>query len=145
MGVYTNEDLVQKALSVIYQKYKEVQFEKGILPWAYAILDNVFKSEYQTETRRKEIYEDNIAKLKTLFDNQVSAADEIAYHELIAEIRQALNRLTKKQKSVLELKLKGFTGSEIMDRLVITRNVMDIRFFRGLQKLREILETRGVM
>ncbi len=145
MNVRTNGDLVQKALMIIYQKYKELEFEKGILPWAYTILDNVMKADYQTEIRRDTILTDNIDHLLEIYGNKKSAADEVSYQELVDEIWQALNRLSNKEKQIFELKLKGYSGVEIKNRLGLKRNTMDVTIFRGTKKLKQILEKRGVI
>lgn len=144
MNIKTNEDLVQKSLIIIYEKYIEMEFEKGILPWAYTVLDNVIKTDYQTEKRRNTILSENIDQVAETFGNKGSLVDEVNHSELTDDIWDALHQLNEKDKQVLELKLKGYSGDEIMNKLSLKRSALDVRVFRAYQKLKKILEKKGV-
>ena len=121
-----------------------MEFEKGILPWAYTVLDNVIKTDYQTEKRRNTILSENIDQVAETFGNKGSLVDEVNHSELTDDIWDALHQLNEKDKQVLELKLKGYSGDEIMNKLSLKRSALDVRVFRAYQKLKKILEKKGV-
>jgi len=144
MNIKTNEDIVQEALTIIYEKYKETEFKKGFMPWAYTIVDNVTKGDYRKEKRRKDLIDKNIEKLYKIDENIKSATDDLSEWELDEEIMRALNQLSNKQKAIFELILKGFSRDEIQRQLGLSRNVLDVCVFRGRKKIKQELEKRGV-
>ncbi len=141
----TNEDLVHDALSVIYKKYKQQIFKTGILPWAYKILENIIMVNSKTSARRNSILKENMDSVSEIYENTICIEKKVSDKNLIDEVRNALNKLNNKEKEILKLKLKGFTGEEIQKKLGLTRNVMDVRVFRGMKKLRKLLEKNGVL
>ncbi len=141
----SNEDLVHEALTIICEKYKTIEFEIGILPWAYGVLDRVMSGEYRTKTRRETILNTHINEVIKLHDNYDSAEDHFASTELAEELWNALSQLNNKEKEIFRLKLEGFSGEEIQDKLGVSRTVMDVSVFRGRKKLRKKLENRGVL
>lgn len=140
-----NEDLVHEALVVIYEKYKDIEFEKGILPWAYGVLDKVVSGDFRTKNRRETILSKNkneVVKLHSHFD---SIEENVESLELSDEIWYALNQLNNTQKDIFKLKLEGCSGDEIQDKLKISRSTLDVSVFRGRKKLKKRLEKRGVL
>lgn len=141
----TNEDLVHEALIIIYEKYKEIEFDRGVLAWAYGVLDRVMSTDYRTKTRRESImnmHRDDVIKLH---DNNESVEEQIASSELTEQLWDALSQLNNKEKEIFKLKLEGFSGDEIQEKLGISRSSLDVTVFRGRKKLRKKLEKRGVI
>jgi RNA polymerase sigma factor (sigma-70 family) len=145
MDLNYNEDLIQKALVIILKKYKAIEFEKGIIPWAYTVLDNVIRGDYMKEIRRKNILAENKEDLIEFYGNKMSSEKAAEHQELIDEIWHALNSLSSKEKEVFQLKLKGHTSEEILNELKLKRNALDARVCRAHKKLRRILGKRGVL
>jgi len=141
----SNEDLVQEALMIIYEKYKAIEFERGILPWAYGVLDRVMSGDYRTKTRRDNILNTHINEVIRIHDSYDSAEDHFASTEMAGELWDAMSQLNNKEKEIFKLKLEGFSGEEIQKQLGISRTVMDVSVFRGRKKLRKKLEKRGVL
>ncbi|MBC8184486.1 sigma-70 family RNA polymerase sigma factor [candidate division KSB1 bacterium] len=139
MNVRTNEDIVQKALMVICQKYKYEKFKKGIIPYAYGVLDKIIMTDYQTEERRNKILNDNIDQVLEIFEDE-----EIIHGDLADEVWNALNQLNNTDKQILRLKLLGYTGAEIMAEFGLSRNALDVRVFRAYKKLKLIFKKREV-
>ena len=144
MNAQTNEDLVQDAMLVISEKYKITEFKKGILPWAYSVLDKIELSSYKKNSRRSELELDNVDSIKKIFIGQESTDEYIGYNELVAGIQKALKKLSDKEKDVFRLKLEGLSGTEIQEKLGLTREAFDTRVFRGVKKLRRELIKDGV-
>jgi len=141
----TNEDLVHETLLIIYEKYRNIKFERGILPWAFGVLDKVASGDFRTKTRRENILNGNKNEVLKLHSNFDSVEDKFASKELSKEIRCALNQLNDTEKEIFKLKLTGYTGDEIQEKLGISRSTLDVSVFRGRKKLRKRLEKRGVM
>lgn len=145
MGVRTAEDLVHETLVIIFEKYKDIEFDRGVLPWAYGILDKVMSGDYRRKIRRQNIMTENIAEVIKLHDDNESVEDELMSLELINEIQQALDHLNHKEKEIFALKLDGLSGEEIQDRLGVSRTTLDVSVFRGRRKLKKRLQKRGVI
>ena len=141
----SNEDLVHEALMIIYDKYKNIEFERGVLPWAYGVLDRVMSGDYRTKTRRENILNTHINDVMKLHENYNTVEDLFASTELAGELWDAMSQLNNKEKEIFKLKLQGFSGEEIQEKLGISRTVMDVSVFRGRKKLRKKLERRGVL
>jgi RNA polymerase sigma factor (sigma-70 family) len=141
----TNEDLVQEALVIIFEKYKNIDFERGVLPWAYGVLDRVMSGDYRTRIRRENILNSHINEVIKLHNNNESTEQKATSFEMADEIWGALSQLNNKEKEIFKLKLEGFSGDEIQEKLGISRTVMDVSVFRGRKKLRKKLEKRGVI
>ncbi len=141
----TIEDFIQEALIIIYEKYRDIEFEKGILPWAYGVLDRVMNGDYRTTTRRQNILAENRNEVVKIHQAHYSAEDEVTTSELSAEVWRALNQLSSKEKEIFRLKMEGYSGEEIQRKLGISRTALDVTVFRGRKKLREKLEKRGAI
>lgn len=141
----SNEDLVHEALLIIYEKYKDIEFERGVLPWAYGVLDRVMSGEYRTKMRRENILNSHINEVLKIHNNQTSGEEKATSFEITDEIWSALDQLNNKEKEIFKLKLQGFSGEEIQEKLGISRTVLDVSVFRGRKKLKKKLQKRGVL
>ncbi len=141
----SNEDLVHEALIIIYEKYKDIEFERGVLPWAYGVLDRVMSGEYRTGKRRESILNNHINEVINIHDHQDYSEEKATSFELVDEIWSALDQLNNKEKEIFKLKLQGFSGEEIQEKLGISRSVLDVSVFRGRKKLKKKLKRRGVL
>lgn len=145
MKVKTNEDLVQQAMVIVCEKYKNTDFEKGILPWAYAVLDNVMRDDRKTGIRRNELFHEHIDTIKEIYQQEEAGDEAAGFRELDDEIMRALSRLSNKEKTILKLKLGGHTTEEIQKQLGLTRNAVYKYLSDGRKKLSRLLEKRGAL
>lgn len=145
MNPKTNEDIVHDAMLIIYDKYKDVEFERGILPWAFGVLDKVMKGDYRTEIRRENLLQDNRHLALELHDWNQSLESCFDSNELVDEIKHCLNQLNATEKKIFKLIIKGYTREEIQNELGISRTVLDVSVFRGRKKLKKNLERRGAI
>jgi len=141
----SNEDLVHEALIIIYEKYKGIEFERGVLPWAYGVLDRVMSGDYRTKTRREQILHSHINDIIKIHNHQDCGEENATSFEMADEIWCALDQLNNKEKEIFKLKLQGFSGEEILKKLNISRTVLDVSVFRGRKKMRKKLQKRGVL
>jgi len=145
MSPRTDEDIVQEALVVVYDKYKQMEFENGILPYAYGVLDNIMRNDYKTGKRRNKILTDQVDRLFEIYGSYEPADKSLSYQELVAEIRSALAKLSNKEKAVIKPWLEGTPISEIYQHLNLRRNTVAVRLSRASKKLKQILKRRGVL
>ena len=141
----SNEDLVHEALIIIYEKYKDIKFERGVLAWAYGVLDRVMSGEYRTKSRRENILNSHINDVIKIHNHQECSEAKATSFEMADEIWNALDKLNNKEKAIFKLKLQGFSGEEIQEKLGISRTVLDVSVFRGRKKLKKKLQKRGVL
>ena len=144
-GMRTNEDLVHEALMIIYEKYRNIEFERGILPWAYGVLDKVISGNYRTETRRQKIINNHKIEVLKLHGLEDGVEDKYGSIELFDEISYALKYLNQTEREIFRLKFEGHSGEEIQQKLGISRSSLDVSVFRGRKKLKDRLEKRGVL
>lgn len=141
----TNEDLVHDAMLIIYDKYKETEFERGVLPWAFGVLDKVMKGDYRTELRRENILQENKNEVLELHDCNPSLENSFDSGELIDEIKESLLLLNNTEKNIFNYIIKGNTREEIQHKLGISRTTLDVSVFRGRKKLKKNLAKRGAI
>jgi RNA polymerase sigma factor (sigma-70 family) len=141
----TNEDLVQDALTILYTKYRELDFDNGILPYAYGVLDNVVKNFVKTGRRRGKILNEKMDEVLKFQISRESIEDRVNYQELVETIWSALDEMTNKDKEVLQPKLNGLSVMEIQQLLGLRRNTVDVRLYRAIQKLKKILRAKGIL
>jgi RNA polymerase sigma factor (sigma-70 family) len=140
-----NEDIVHDAMLIIYDKYKEVKFERGVLPWAFGVLDKVMRGDYRTELRRENIIQENKDEVLELHDCKTSLENCFDSCELIDEIWNSLNQLNNTEKKIFKYIINGNTREEIQLKLGISRTTLDVSVFRGRKKLKKNLEKRGAI
>ncbi len=141
----SNEDLVHDAMLIIHSKYKQMNFEKGILPWAYGVLDKVAYGDYRRDTRRQGILNDNQDSLLDIYDSQPSVEENAISCDLLDAIKLALEQLNNTQKMIFKRILEGDSRDKIQQDLGLSRTALDVAVFRGRQKLKKILKREGVL
>ncbi|MBN1782546.1 RNA polymerase sigma factor [bacterium] len=144
MDTQTQEDLVHETLTVIHSKYKTMTFEKGILPWAYGILERKLKGHWRKMASRQELEDAHKETIQKLHIHEEPADILCEKRELVEVVRNALGRLSPSEREILGLKFQGFSGEEIQNRLGLKRSAMDVRVYRATQKLKKILIQEGV-
>lgn len=148
MIVWTNDDFVQETMLVVHRKYKNTTFEIGILAWAYGILDYIIMAVVTKNKRRSEIIDENLDMI--IERNHPANPDdfqdlEIEKLDRIEEIKYALSQLSEDEKKLIRLKLQGFSGKEMCAELGINSNVLFVRVHRTIEKLKGILQKKGVI
>jgi RNA polymerase sigma factor (sigma-70 family) len=144
MNAITHEDLVHEALTVIHNKYKEMEFEKGILPWAYGVLDTVLISHWSRKKLHEDLINENINRVQNIQIDEEPADMLYEKKETIDIIKNALEHSNNGEKEIFELKLQGYSGEEIQNKLGLKRSAMDVRIHRAVQKMKKILCNQGI-
>lgn len=109
------EEIVQDVLTKIFEKYREIEFEIGIAPWAYKILENkIFDYLRGKKSRGNRFVSDT-------FDYQTAGKPDknpILENKLLACIRE-VSMANKRYARILVLHYQGYKFDEICEKLKI--------------------------
>jgi RNA polymerase sigma-70 factor (ECF subfamily) len=136
------QDVVQDVFIQIWDKAKLYDPAKGKpLTWALTLTRNRSIDRIRAIQRRTRL-RDDFGK-ETVVDESAGmreALSEVDAGEKSQILREAVGRLSPEQRKVIELAFfRGFTQSEIADRLGEPLGTVKARARRGLMKLKEIL------
>lgn len=130
------EDVVQNALVVISQKYKDIDVETSFAGWAHQVLENTIMKHYRTQqTRQRKFVPMNSCVEPEAADNPDPTLKRRIL-ECLRKIRQVNNRHAR----IINLHYQGYTVDEICGKLRITRNSLYITLSRVRSMLRLCLE-----
>lgn len=136
------QDVVQDALLVVWRKLPEFEARASIETWAYRIV----RFEILNAVRRRQ------RRGRSQRDEDDSPLDQVAApvnEPLDADERvrllACLERLDEEKRVVIDLKhFEQLAFREIGERLGVPENTARTRYYRGLQRLRDMLEPAGV-
>jgi RNA polymerase sigma-70 factor (ECF subfamily) len=136
------QDVVQDVFIQIWDKAKLYDPAKGKpLTWALTLTRNRSIDRIRAIQRRTRL-RDDFGK-ETVVDESAGmreALSEVDAGEKSQILREAVGRLSPEQRKVIELAFfRGFTQSEIADRLGEPLGTVKARARRGLMKLKELL------
>ena len=137
--VYANDDLIQETLLVVLDKYETMDFEKGIIPWAYKILDQKILDHIKKGKRRSGLLDKNMNKLRELYLNNLNFEDSFETQDLYKLVQASFQRLNDTERNVMKLKFLGFSRNEIMERLHMKAGTFDACVSRAYHKIRKEL------
>ena len=136
------QDIHQEAFLKAYKKLNGFRFECSFATWIYRVVTNVCLDHLRRDKARKrngaiEVSDDDL--LNKLPDNRPgnSPEQQLLDRELRAQIRQAMKRLTPRERMVFEL--KHFHGLELrsVSEIVNTpERSVRMTFYRATRKLR---------
>ncbi len=138
------DDCVHETLLIICSKYKSMDFQKGLLPWAYTILDNIIRNEKKKVKRRSAANHKVQLSADEIFDSK-EIEDVVLASDLKQQIRIGLSRLGKKSKKVFFLLLQDYSRKEVTEKLNISNSAMDSLISRGRKQLKKNLTKNGVL
>ena len=137
------EDVVQDALLIVKQKYRNVGIEDRFFPWCNGVLTNVMKNKVQKTIRTSK----RVAVLSTddydFVDDEVME-DTIADHDFLHKIEIAIQSMDATCKQILMIFFKNGVREDVIklfpDKPIGT---IDNLIFRCRQKLRKKLQAGG--
>lgn len=150
-------DIAQQAILQAHQAQGQFrgQTEAEKLAWLRAILANVLAAaarRFETKTRdirRERSLEDDLelssSRLECLLAaDQTSPSQRVARSEELLRLAAALTQLPEDQRHVLELHyLKGMQVAQVAEQMGRTRAAVVGLLFRGLKKLRQLLQEKN--
>jgi len=136
------QDVVQDVFIQIWDKAKLYDPAKGKpLTWALTLTRNRSIDRIRAIQRRTRLRDD--FEKETVLDESAGVREALSgvdASEKSQILRDAVSRLSPEQRKVIELAFfRGFTQSEIADRLGEPLGTVKARARRGLMKLKEIL------
>lgn len=136
-----NREAAEDATSQIFEKafVSLPRFREGSLQaWLFTIAHNVVIDQY----RRNHV--DQPLEVAQLVPDSATTPEEAAITGDTAQtVRRLVELLTPEQREVIELRLAGLNGNEIMQVLQINRDVLGSRTFRAMAKMRDALMSSG--
>lgn len=139
------QDVVQDVFIQIWDKAKLYDPSKGKpLTWALTLTRNRSIDRIRAIQRRTRLRDD--FEKETVPDESAGVRESLSgvdASEKSQILRDAVGRLSPEQRKVIELAFfRGFTQSEIADRLGEPLGTVKARARRGLMKLKELLGTQ---
>jgi RNA polymerase sigma factor (sigma-70 family) len=126
------EEVVQNALTVIYQKYKDIDFKRSFFAWAYKVLENKILDHIKSRQRLKNqptvLINDDYSYLSWHFDPNLKIR--------LIECFRELSRVNNKFARILNLKYHGFTTGEICGKMNLSNN----NLYTIVSRARSLLE-----
>lgn len=132
-------DLTQDTLEVVWRKLPSFEGRSSLETWVYAYCQNQLMNAIRSKDRR----------LAPVTDADVEAAIDphgdarLRQHEF-DHVHLGLEDLERTQAHVIRLKhFEQLTFEEIAARLELSSNTVKTHYYRGLEKLRALLEARA--
>lgn len=155
-GKLDASDVVQQTLLKAHHKLEQFrgQSEEELLGWLRQILANdlagaVRKFRAEARDLRKERsleqgLDESAARVEGwLAANQSSPSQQVMRHERLVLLADALRQLPPDQRQAVELHhLRGYTVAETADLMDRSKPAVMGLIFRGLKRLRELLDSR---
>ena len=106
---------------------------------------NVMWNESRKKTRQQDILIENKEEIRKIEQQIENLEDQVYDNILFDEVKKAIRHLKNKEKRIIELKLEGYSGKEILEIMNIKRSALDVNVHRAINKLIQILERRGAI
>lgn len=130
------EDAVHNAFLRIIKKFS--RFQNGPIKDLAPLVAVVTKNEAISLWRKKR----DTVPLEEEWDSFAETAESVSdYHALV----ELFTRLPQTYRSVLEMKLLGYSDGEIAAKLGLSKTAVSTRNSRGRQLLRSIVEREGFL
>lgn len=133
------EDLLSEVFLKVILKYKSFNKLSSERTWIYSIARYTFYEYIRKKNKNNDLsvlLENNMVNLFEIRNIE----EKLVEKELIDKIKSAINNLNEKEKDVCNLRIKGYSYTEISKELNITENSSRVLFFRGKEKIRKILK-----
>lgn len=133
------EDLLSEVFLKVILKYKFFNKLSSERTWIYSIARYTFYEYIRKKNKNNDLsvlLENNMVNLFEIRNIE----EKLVEKELIDKIKSAINNLNEKEKDVCNLRIKGYSYTEISKELNITENSSRVLFFRGKEKIRKILK-----
>ena len=136
------QEVVQKALIVIQQKYPLEQFD-NFLAWTNTILRYCLQSFCAAEGRARARL-DRLNGAEVFGERWISPDDAESYSEWLLDIERCLCKLGKNCRKIFYIFLQGGSRADILANFPgVAPNAVDVRINRCRKKLKALLEIGG--
>ena len=148
VGYTDADDIVMQTFLKAWQALPRFQGRSSLSTWLYRITHNcimdVIRTRKHIEEKTVTDYEDDEQKADTfahLSDPmQISPDEEVAKHEIVELVQQALNKLSPEHRSILQMRYTdGMSYNEIASAMGISPGTVMSRLFYAKRKLMSLL------
>jgi len=133
------EDVAQKALQVIFSKYREAAIDYSFAAWAHKVLTHEIWTYYRSQRTRRKLFtpwdETADASFTSDIDHGFRRRFAMCWKELVEK--------TPRYARVITMKREGHSTSEICEGLGVDRSVLYVLLSRARRALKDCLE-RGI-
>lgn len=138
------EEVVQEAFLRVYERIKQFDEKRPFSPWFFRIVTNLAikaaKKEVRVFSLDNSIKDTEETILELIPDKLPKLDDTIAMHQLQNEVRQALDKLTPKQRSVIGMRYYlDMSEAEMSDKLNIAPGTIKWHLHAARERLRTLL------
>lgn len=129
------EDIVQDALAVVAQKYREMTFASSFAGWAHNVLRNTLLSHIREKATHSRLRPEVMAAMDRGADPPVDLDFERKVTHCVEQVAQQNRRFAR----ALNLRYQGFTVEEIAAKLEIKTDYLYVVLARARSMLEACL------
>lgn len=139
------EDLTQEVFIRVYKSLARFQHDASVYSWIYRITVNLCIDEIRRRKIKRTIslqfFSDHKLEQEKKFKDKATAADRVLTEERRSMVREALQKLSPLQRTVIVLReYEDLSYDEIAKTLNISTQAVKSRIFRARDELRKLLE-----
>ena len=134
------EDLLQQALLVGFQKFRQLRKQESFRPWFVSILRRTYLNRLRTATRETSLDEATLAVDFSIGGDAFDPELRFLTSRLRAELRAALDGLPDEQRlAVYLVDVEGFKYADAAEALEVPPGTVASRVARGRRSLQKSL------
>lgn len=134
------EDVVQEAFVLAYTKLISFRGHSAFFTWLYRIAYNLAISRLRRQKKHLSLERQRETNGLDLSDTEVSPSANIEHQEQMAQLEQAMGRLTEEHRSILVLReIEGMDYEAIAEILDLPIGTVRSRLHRARDQLKEKL------
>jgi RNA polymerase sigma factor (sigma-70 family) len=134
------EEVVQKSLMIVFQKYRGIDFKTSFAAWAHKVLDNEILKHYRAKSTREGLFVGTA-------DGGAPTALWNPDPELKRRLVGCMTKLLEtnhRYARILDLHYQGYSAEEICREITLTLNNFYVLLSRARSALRHCLDNEGI-
>lgn len=129
------EDIVQDALAVVAQKYKETTFVSSFAGWAHNVLRNTLLSHYREKAIHSRLQPEVLASM----DRRADPTEDLEFQRKVVHCVERVAKQNRRFARALNLRYQGFTVEETAAKLEIKTDYLYVILTRARSMLEACL------
>ncbi|MFH1699189.1 MAG: RNA polymerase sigma factor [Candidatus Zixiibacteriota bacterium] len=139
-SIQDREEVVQRAIVVVVNKYREIDIHTSFSAWAHKVLHNEILRHYSSKAKGQKMMNHSILEFETVDKNEPNL-------DLRRTLRNCMKQLCIKNQRyarILNLKYQGYSTHEICEKLDISESNFYVVLFRARSILKHCLEKGNI-
>ncbi len=137
----TVDDVFQEVSLKVLRRLDSVRDPSAIRGWLFQLARNASLDYLRREDRRKGVSHDVLGDHTATGDLGRNPTEQFLSRERILAVRRALDSLPESQREALRLRIdEGLDHEAISNRLMVSRQAVEVRLCRGRAALKEQLD-----